>query len=95
MKTNNEVAWEKEWREYFTKTLKPKKPTMANLDLELSVNFIKNVERTTRNTALREAVEVIEEEMKKADLAPTDWTRGMKKARIIIQRLSAPLSKPL
>ena len=32
--------WREEFREYFDKTLKPKKPTMANLDRELMVDFI-------------------------------------------------------
>lgn len=35
--------WRIEFREYFDKTLKPKKPTMANLDRELCVNFIENL----------------------------------------------------
>jgi len=32
--------WEAEFREYFDKTLKPKKPTMKNLDREVCVHFI-------------------------------------------------------
>lgn len=32
--------WKTEFREYFDKTLKPKKPTMINLDRELCINFI-------------------------------------------------------
>jgi len=38
-----EAEWKVEFREYFDKTLKPKKPTMKNLDRELCVNFIQNV----------------------------------------------------
>jgi hypothetical protein len=37
--TSNE-DWEAEFREYFDKTLKPKKPTMGNLDRELCIDFI-------------------------------------------------------
>jgi len=37
--------WEKEFREYFDKTLKPKKPTIKNLDRELLVDFISKVEK--------------------------------------------------
>lgn len=33
-------GWKTEFREYFDKTLKPKKPTMGNLDRELCVDFI-------------------------------------------------------
>lgn len=36
--------WPTEFREYFDKTLKPKKPTMGNLDRELLVDFIRKVE---------------------------------------------------
>lgn len=39
--TNNN--WEEEFREYFDKTLKPKKPTIKNLDRELCINFISNL----------------------------------------------------
>jgi hypothetical protein len=35
--------WRKEFREFFDKHLKPKKPTMKNLDRELLVNFIEKV----------------------------------------------------
>lgn len=37
--------WEKEFRGYFDKTLKPKKPTIKNLDRELIVDFISKVEK--------------------------------------------------
>jgi len=33
-------GWEEDFREYFDKTLKPKKPTMGNLDRELCIDFI-------------------------------------------------------
>lgn len=36
-------SWETEFREYFDKSLKPKKSTMINLDRELCVDFIKNL----------------------------------------------------
>jgi len=44
--TNKEEIreWEKEFREYFDKTLKPKNRTIEGLDRELIVNFIKNIE---------------------------------------------------
>lgn len=35
--------WEMEFREYFDKTLKPKKPTIKNLDRELLVDFIRKL----------------------------------------------------
>lgn len=35
--------WKEEFREYFDKTLKPKKPTMKNLDRELCINFIESL----------------------------------------------------
>lgn len=37
--------WENNFREYFDKTLKSKKPTMKNLDRELVIDFISNVEK--------------------------------------------------
>lgn len=33
-------SWEVEFREYFDKCLKPKKPTIKNLDRELVIDFI-------------------------------------------------------
>ena len=41
--TNKNTNWEEEFREYFDKTLKPKKPTMKNLDRELCIDFISNL----------------------------------------------------
>lgn len=38
-----ERDWRDEFREYFDKTLKPKKPTMGGLDRELCINFIENL----------------------------------------------------
>lgn len=32
--------WKEEFREYFDKTLKTKKPTMKNLDREICISFI-------------------------------------------------------
>lgn len=56
--------WEEEFREYFDKALKPKKPTMKNLDRELCVNFIKNLLSTElesiRKEVIREILETIE-----------------------------------
>ena len=50
MDTEKNEDWENEFREYFDKTLKPKKPTMKNLDRELCVNFIKNTIRSIRQS---------------------------------------------
>lgn len=47
--------WEKEFREFFDKTLRPKKPTMVNLERELCVAFI--------SQTIQEAVEVREKEL--------------------------------
>lgn len=41
--TDSNWNWEGEFREYFDKTLKPKKPTMANLDRELCIDFIRKL----------------------------------------------------
>ena len=49
-------TWREEFREYFDKVLKPKKPTMKNLDRELCVNFIEKVEREARG----EIIEMLE-----------------------------------
>ncbi len=52
--------WEKEFREYFDKTLKPKKPTMGNLDREILVDFIRNLlsqSLTAERQRVKEAVE--------------------------------------
>ena len=40
MTTND---WREEFREYFDKTLKPKKPTIGGLDREICINFIANL----------------------------------------------------
>lgn len=37
---NKTEDWKIEFREYFDKTLKPKKPTIENLDRELIIDFI-------------------------------------------------------
>lgn len=50
--------WKEEWRDYFDKCLKPKKPTMANLDREISVNFIERL-LTRQTTELREKIEYL------------------------------------
>jgi hypothetical protein len=55
--------WRKEFREFFDKHLKPKKPTMKNLDRELLVNFIEKV----RTQAL--------EEQKEKVLSYDNWTK--------------------
>lgn len=53
--------WEKEFREYFDKTLKTKKPTIKNLDRELLVDFIRKLlikeREEARQDALNETVE--------------------------------------
>lgn len=36
--------WKKEFREYFDKILKPKKPTIKNLDREILVDFIRKIQ---------------------------------------------------
>ena len=36
-------SWEEEFREYFDKTLKPKKPTMGGLDREMCIDFISKI----------------------------------------------------
>ncbi len=46
MTTPKESGWREEFREYFDKTLKPKKPTIKNLDRELLVDFISKIEAT-------------------------------------------------
>lgn len=38
-----EESWEEDFRSYFDKCLKPKKPSMGNLDREICVDFIKNL----------------------------------------------------
>jgi len=48
--------WQSEFREYFDKTLKPKKPTIKNLDRELLVDFMNKIERRARLSE-REKVE--------------------------------------
>ena len=49
--------WREEFRDYFDKRLKPKKPTMKNLDRELLVDFIEKTIQTTRAKTLEEAQE--------------------------------------
>lgn len=44
--------WIAEFREYFDKTLKPKKPTMVNLDREIMVDFIQKLISKARSEAL-------------------------------------------
>jgi len=44
-KVEKSWEWEKEFREYFDKCLKPKKPTIKNLDRELIIDFISKVEK--------------------------------------------------
>lgn len=59
MTTPKESGWKEEFREYFDKALKPKKPTMKNLDRELLVDFISKVEATAiaqERARLREEV---------------------------------------
>lgn len=55
--------WADEFREYFDKALKPKKPTMGNLDRELCVDFISKL-----LSKERERVIEMVEEMKKEHL---------------------------
>lgn len=46
-----ESAKADEFREYFDKTLKPKKPTMGNLDREIIIDFIaKEIEQAKQKT---------------------------------------------
>jgi hypothetical protein len=57
--------WKIEFREYFDKTLKPKKPTMKNLDREILVDFI----RSERLAAQQEIVKMIlEKQIKGTDV---------------------------
>ena len=56
--TNKNTNWEEEFREYFDKILKPKKPTMKNLDRELCIDFISNL----LNSQLKEIKEKISED---------------------------------
>ena len=55
---NNNTNWEENFREYFDRTLKPKKPTMGGLDRELCVDFISKV----LNSQLIELKEEVEKE---------------------------------
>jgi len=40
---NPPKTWQDDFREYFDKTLKPKKPSMGGLDRELCIDFIEKL----------------------------------------------------
>jgi hypothetical protein len=55
-------GWEEEYREYFDKTLKPKKPTMNGLDREITIDFIKRIISSTLSSdreRIRKGVEEV------------------------------------
>jgi hypothetical protein len=60
--------WEKEFRDYFDKTLKPKKPTIGNLDREILVDFIRKQISSAVSQALEEQREKIKS-LRKTPLA--------------------------
>jgi len=56
--------WSEEFREYFDKHLKPKKPSMKNLDREILVDFINRTLNRERERWV-ERIEELEEKMNK------------------------------
>lgn len=52
-------GWEAAFREYFDKCLKPKKPSMKNLDRELCVNFISTLLTQERQKERANIVQIV------------------------------------
>ncbi len=76
--------WKEEFREYFDKTLKPKKPTIGGLDRELCIDFINRV-LASREREIVEEIEAadwendskpVEEEKKDLPDLPEEITTG-------------------
>lgn len=59
-------SWEKQFREYFDKMLKPKKPSMGNLDREILVDFIKKQCALAHSSGRREGIELALREIEDA-----------------------------
>jgi len=55
--TTTHKDWREEFREYFDKTLKSKKPTMGGLDRELCIDFIEKLLLSQKESDRQEMVE--------------------------------------
>ena len=53
---NKLEQWEERFRRYFDKCLKPRKPSMGNLDREICVDFIRSLLLSERAKILDEVV---------------------------------------
>jgi hypothetical protein len=99
--------WEVEFRDYFDKTLKPKKPTIGDLDRELCINFIRKVEQAAekrgREAGIREARRRVvkmkfrkigdKESFESYPLKRAGWESGKYQARDILgQLINEPLT---
>lgn len=58
MPNKEKQDWKEEFRGYFDKMLKPKKPTIKNLDREILVDFIKNTHTTLLQSVVKDLLEM-------------------------------------
>ena len=56
--------WESDLREFVDKAMKPKKPTMKNLERELLVDFVRRVESHTIERIRKEIEKYVQESIK-------------------------------